>query len=98
MNIYDDIFIRGFEQDKGLSLPLWSDDKSMVSSDAIPDCVIIRIKLEAISWVIIVSETSSAIRTTAIGIDTVSNGQDGTCDGYILHRSVPKPQKSRLRT
>jgi hypothetical protein len=97
MNINDDIFIREFERDKGPALPLWSDDKTPNSSEKVPDCVIIRIKLEAISWIIIVSETSSAIRTTAIGFDTVSGSQDGQCDGYILHRSVPKPQKRRLR-
>jgi len=97
MNINDDIFIRGLKREKEPTLPLWTDDKATVSSDTIPDCVIIRIKLKAISWVIIVSETSNAIRTTAIGIDTVSGSQDGQCDGYILHRSVPKPQKSRLR-
>ena len=97
MNINDDILKRGFEREEGPALPLWSDDKAPNSSEKIPDCVIIKMKLEAISWIIIVSETSNAIRTTAIGFNTVSNSQDKECDGYIVHHSVPKPQKSRLR-
>jgi hypothetical protein len=97
MNINDDIFIRGFGREQGPSLPLWLDDKAQIYSDAIPDCVVIRIKLETVSWIIIVSETPNAIRTTAIGFDKASNSRDGSCDGYILHHSVPKPQKSRLR-
>lgn len=97
MYINDDIYIRGFEQDRGIALPLWFNDKAAISSDTIPDCVIITMKLEAISWIIIVSETSSAIRTTAIGFDKDSKGLDKEYNGYIVHHSVPKPQKSRLR-
>jgi len=97
MDINDDIFVRGFEREKGPVLPFWADDIASISSGTIPDCVIVRIKLEEMSWIIIISETSSTIRTTAIGFDTISNSKDGICDGYILHRSVPKPQKSRRR-
>ena len=97
MNINDDIFIREFGQEKSYILPFFDGDDALICRNVASDCLIVRLKLAQINWIIIISETSSAIRTTAIGFDVISNSKNETFDGYIVHHSVPKPQKSRGR-
>ena len=94
MDSYHNNYMGGIMQKRRFNLPFWADDIGAVSSSSLPDCVIIRIKRDDINWVIIVSETASAIKTTAFGLDSFSVGKNGTCSGYILHRSLPKVQKS----
>jgi len=90
-------FPGGNMKKKRLDLPLWADDINVMPSSSLPDCVIIRTRLDEMDWIIIVSETSSAIKTTALGFDSFSDGRDGAWSGYILHRSLPKAQKSTAR-
>ncbi len=91
MSGYNDIF-KEVRSQKRLGLPFSADDITKTLS-GIPDSVIIRIKVNDIDWIIIVSETSKRIKTTAIGIDSVTEDIKGMRNGYILHRSLPKPDK-----
>lgn len=97
MDTYKNNYMGGIMQKRRFDLPFWGDDTDAVSSNSLPDCVIIRIKRDNINWIIIVSETSSSIKTTAFGLDSFSAGKNGACSGYILHRSLPKVQKSPAR-
>lgn len=95
MSNCNDNFIETVGQSR-LGLPFSADDISEKLSD-IPDSVIIRTKVDDIDWIIIVSETSNKIKTTAIGVDSVSEDIEGMRNGYILHRSLPKPKKTGNR-
>lgn len=96
MSDYTDNLRRNAKSQNRLGLPFSADDITEKISDT-PDSVIIRTKLDDIDWIIIVTETSNTIKTTAIGVDSVSDGIDGMRSGYILHRSLPKPKKACKR-
>lgn len=84
----------GIMKEKRCDFLSWADDVNGIPSKSMPDCVVIRTRLNDMDWIIVISETPNAIKTTALGFNTVSAGKNR---GYILHRSLPKPKNSTTR-
>lgn len=100
MDSYDDIFEERMEPERELELPFSADDAAGGCSDDAADCIMIKIVRKESVWVVMISETASAIRASIFCFDSVSNGKDRSYRGFCVYRRLRGQQKdsTKVRT
>ena len=88
MNRYDDIVEGRIEPERKLELPFSADDGAGACSGQTADCIMIRIVREESIWVVMISETASAIRASVFSFDSVSDGKERSYRGFCVYRSL----------
>ena len=89
----DEIFARRIEPERKSELPFSAENIAGACSGDRPDCIMIRVVLKKMIWVVILSESPNAIRATILGFDAVTGGENRACRAFFACRRLRQPQK-----